>query len=70
MYAPAGIPDIAAKKLSAALQESIAEADMTERLLALGVTADFIPGDRQRDINVRDIEAWKVVAREAKIEIK
>ncbi|MBR1248049.1 tripartite tricarboxylate transporter substrate binding protein [Bradyrhizobium sp. AUGA SZCCT0169] len=70
MYAPAGIPDIAAKKLSAALQESIAEADMTERLLALGVTADFIPGDRQRDINLRDIEAWRVVAREAKIEIK
>lgn len=70
MYAPAGIPDIAAKKLSAALKESIAEADMTERLLALGVTADFIPGDRQRDINLRDIEAWKVVAREAKIEIK
>ncbi|MBR1191830.1 tripartite tricarboxylate transporter substrate binding protein [Bradyrhizobium sp. AUGA SZCCT0160] len=70
MYAPAGVPDIAAKKLSAALQESIAEVDMTERLLALGVTADFIPGDRQRDINLRDIEAWKVVAREAKIEIK
>ncbi|MBR1197058.1 tripartite tricarboxylate transporter substrate binding protein [Bradyrhizobium sp. AUGA SZCCT0240] len=70
MYAPTGIPDIAAKKLSAALQESIAEVDMTERLLALGVTADFIPGDRQRDINLRDIEAWKVVAREAKIEIK
>ena len=70
MYAPAGIPDIAAKKLSAALKDSIAEADMAERLLALGVTADFIPGDRQRDINLRDIEAWKVVAREAKIEMK
>ena len=38
---------------------------MTERLLALGAAADFIPGDRQRDI-----EAWKVVAREARIEIK
>jgi tripartite-type tricarboxylate transporter receptor subunit TctC len=70
MYAPAGIPDIAAKKLSSALKESIAEADMTERLLALGVTADFIAGDKQRDINASDIEAWKVVAKEAKIEIK
>src|ERR1700712_1876946 len=70
MYAPAGIPDVAAKKLSAALQESIAEPDMTDRLLALGVTADFIPGDKQRDINASDIEAWKTVAKEAKIEIK
>jgi tripartite-type tricarboxylate transporter receptor subunit TctC len=70
MYAPAAIPDIAAKKLSAALKESIAEPDMTERLLALGVTADFIPGEKQRDVNASDIEAWKVVAKEAKIEIK
>ena len=70
MYAPAAIPDIAAKKLSAALQESIAEPDMTERLLALGVTADFIAGEKQRDINASDIEAWKVVAKEAKIENK
>jgi tripartite-type tricarboxylate transporter receptor subunit TctC len=70
MYAPAGIPDISAKKLSTALKESIAETDMTERLLALGVTADFIAGEKQRDINVGDIEVWKVVAKEAKIEIK
>jgi len=70
MYAPAGIPDVAAKKLSAALKDSIAESDMTEKLIALGVTADFIAGEKQRDINASDIEAWKVVAREAKIEIK
>ena len=43
---------------------------MIEKLLALGVTAGFIPGDQQRDINARDIEAWKKVAIEAKIEIK
>ena len=70
MYAPAGIPDPISKKLSAALREAVAEPDIVEKLLALGVTADFIPGDQQRDINASDITAWKKVAVEAKIEIK
>ena len=70
MYAPAGLSGAVARKLSDALQEALGEPEIKERLLALGVTADFIPGDRQRDINARDIEAWKKVAREAGIEIK
>jgi tripartite-type tricarboxylate transporter receptor subunit TctC len=70
MYAPAGIPDIVARKLSAALKEAVDDPEIVEKLLALGVTADFIPGDKQRDINVSDITAWKKVATEAKIEIK
>ena len=56
MYAPAGIPDIVAKKLSAALREAVDDPEIVEKLLALGVTADFVPGDQQRDINARDIE--------------
>jgi tripartite-type tricarboxylate transporter receptor subunit TctC len=70
MYAPAGLPDAVAQKLAAALKEAVGDAEIVEKLLALGVTAEFIPGDQQRDINARDIEAWKVVAKEAKIEIK
>jgi tripartite-type tricarboxylate transporter receptor subunit TctC len=70
MYAPAGIPDIVARKLSAALKEAVDDPEIVEKLLALGVTADFVPGDKQRDINVSDITAWKKVAAEAKIEIK
>ena len=70
MYAPAGIPDIVAGKLSAALKEAVDDPAIVEKLLALGVTADFVPGDKQRDINVSDITAWKKVATEAKIEIK
>ncbi|MEH2515372.1 hypothetical protein V1279_000945 [Bradyrhizobium sp. AZCC 1610] len=31
---------------------------------------DFIAGDQQRDINASDIEAWKKVASDAKIEVK
>jgi len=52
------------------LKESLAEPDIVEKLLALGISADFIAGDQQRDINARDIEAWKKVASDAKIEIK
>lgn len=70
MYAPAGIPDFVAGKLSAALKEAVDDPAIVEKLLALGVTADFVPGDKQRDINVSDITAWKKVAAEAKIEIK
>jgi tripartite-type tricarboxylate transporter receptor subunit TctC len=70
MYAPAGIPDVIARKLSAALKEAVDDPEIVEKLLALGVTADFVPGDKQRDINVSDITAWKKVATEAKIEIK
>ncbi|UPJ51390.1 hypothetical protein IVB30_08590 [Bradyrhizobium sp. 200] len=69
-YAPAGVPAPVAQKVSAALKESLAEPDIVEKLLALGISADFIAGDQQRDINARDIEAWKKVASDAKIEIK
>jgi len=70
MYAPAGVAAPIAQKLSGALKESLAEPDIVERLLALGITAEFIAGDQQRDINARDIEAWKQVATDAKIEVK
>jgi tripartite-type tricarboxylate transporter receptor subunit TctC len=70
MYAPAGVPAPVTQKISAALKASLAEPDITEKLLALGISADFIAGDQQRDINARDIEAWKKVASDAKIEIK
>jgi len=70
MYAPAGIPAPVAQKISSALKESLAEADIIEKLVALGITAEYIAGDQQRDINARDIEAWKKVAADAKIEVK
>jgi tripartite-type tricarboxylate transporter receptor subunit TctC len=70
MYAPAGVPAPIVQKLSSSLKESLAEPDIVERLLALGITAEFIAGDQQRDINARDIEAWKQVANDAKIEVK
>jgi tripartite-type tricarboxylate transporter receptor subunit TctC len=70
MYAPSGIADGIAQKLSAALKEAVNDPEIVEKLLALGVIADFVPGDQQRDINASDITAWKKVAVEAKIEIR
>jgi tripartite-type tricarboxylate transporter receptor subunit TctC len=70
MYAPAGLAGPVARKLSDALKEALADPEIAQKLLALGVTASFLPGDQQRDINARDIEAWKKVAKEAGIEVK
>jgi tripartite-type tricarboxylate transporter receptor subunit TctC len=70
MYAPAGVPAPITEKISGALRASLAEPEIVEKLLALGISADFVAGDQQRDINTRDIEAWKQVAHDAKIEVK
>jgi tripartite-type tricarboxylate transporter receptor subunit TctC len=70
MYAPAGLAGQVAQKLSDALKEALADPEIAQKLLALGVTASFLPGDQQRDINARDIEAWKKVAKDAGIEVK
>lgn len=70
MYAPAGLSEPVARKLSDALKEALGDAETREKLLTLGITASFLPGDQQRDITARDVEAWKKVAKEANIQIK
>lgn len=70
MYAPAGLAEPVARKLSEALKAALDDPEIKSRLLTLGITANFVPGDQQRDINSRDIEAFKQVAKEAAIEIK
>jgi tripartite-type tricarboxylate transporter receptor subunit TctC len=70
MYAPAGLAEPIARKLSAALKDALADAEVKEKLLGLGITPQFVPGDEQRDINARDIAAWKQVAKDAGIELK
>ena len=70
MYAPAGLAPPIAQKLSAALKDALGDAVVKEKLLGLGITPQFVPGDEQRDINARDIAAWKQVAKDAGIEVK
>ena len=70
MYAPAGLAPPVAQKLSAALKDALGDAEVKEKLLKLGITPQFVPGEEQRDINARDIAAWKQVAKDAGIEVK
>jgi tripartite-type tricarboxylate transporter receptor subunit TctC len=70
MYGPAGLAPPIAQKLSAALKDALGDAEVKEKLLGLGITPQYVPGDEQRDINARDIAAWKQVARDAGIEVK
>lgn len=70
MYAPAGLAAPIAQKLSAALKEALGDDLVKGKLLALGITPQFVPGEEQRDINARDIAAWKQVAKDAGIEVK
>ena len=60
MYAPAGLAPPIAQKLSAALKDALGDAEVKEKLLGLGITPQFVPGDEQRDINAarhRGLEA-------------
>jgi tripartite-type tricarboxylate transporter receptor subunit TctC len=70
MYAPAGLAPPVAQKLSAALKDALGDAEVKGKLLKLGITPQFVPGEEQRDINARDIVAWKQVAKDAGIEVK
>jgi tripartite-type tricarboxylate transporter receptor subunit TctC len=69
MYVPAGVPKPIVEKLAAALQASLKEPEVISQLLALGVTADFVPGEQQAAINARDIQVWRKVAQEAHIQM-
>ena len=69
MYAPAGLPKPIAEKLSSALHESLKEPEIVSRLLALGITADFLPGAEQSAINARDIPVWRKVAHDANLKL-
>ena len=73
-YGAGGSTDLVARaiaqKLQAALKDALGDAVVKEKLLGLGITPQFVPGDEQRDINARDISAWKQVAKDAGIEVK
>ena len=69
MYAPAGLPKPVADKISAALQEALKEPEIVGRLLALGITADYLAGPQQAAINARDIPIWRKVAQDANLKL-
>ncbi|GAA5235373.1 tripartite tricarboxylate transporter substrate binding protein [Verticiella sediminum] len=68
MYVPAGTPEPIVQKLSAVLESTLQEPDVVEKLLGLGITAQFVPGPAHQKANAEDIAAWKTIAHEAGIE--
>lgn len=67
LYAPAGTPKPIVEKLASALKTTVEMPDVKARLLELGILASFVPGDELNELTLKDIEAWKEVARQANI---
>ncbi|HEY4068088.1 MAG TPA: tripartite tricarboxylate transporter substrate binding protein [Burkholderiaceae bacterium] len=67
MYLPAGTPKPITEKISNALQASLAEPDVVTKLLAVGITPDFLAGDAQAAANALDIPIWRQIAKDANI---
>lgn len=67
MYVPAGTPKPVVAKLSSMLEKTLAEPAVVDKLLGLGITAQYISGPEHERANEADIKAWKAVAQEAGI---
>ncbi|WP_316155005.1 Bug family tripartite tricarboxylate transporter substrate binding protein [Cupriavidus sp. BIC8F] len=69
MYAPAGTPRPIVEKLSNALKVVLKEKPVIDKLLSLGVTVDYVPGEQQQATNANDIPIWKAIATESNIHL-
>lgn len=67
MYAPAKVPQNALDKLMAVLEASLKESEVTQKMLSLGISPDFVPGPEQAAANVRDLAVWRKIAQDANI---
>lgn len=67
MYVPAGTPAPIVAKLSNTLEKVLKEPDVKDKLLGLGITANYVSGPAHEKANIADIEAWRAVARDAGI---
>ena len=70
MYAPANTPKPIVDKLSATLQATLKEPEVVSKLLALGITADFLSGEEQAAANARDIPIWRKIAQDANLKLE
>jgi len=67
MFAPAGVPRPIADKIEAALKDTLNDPSVTAKMNDWGITPDYLGGAEQAAVNVREIEVWKRVAKEANI---
>lgn len=69
-YAPAGTPKPVIDKLGAALKQVVEMPDVKAKLLELGVNAEFLPGDKYRDLLAAGIPQWKEIATKSNIKVE
>lgn len=70
MYAPAGVPKPIVDKLAAALQATLKEPEVVSKLVALGITADYLSGAEQAAANAIDIPIWRKIAQDANLKLE
>ncbi len=70
MYAPAGVPKPILDKLAAALQATLKEPEVVSKLVALGITADYLSGSEQAAANAIDIPIWRKIAQDANLKLE
>jgi tripartite-type tricarboxylate transporter receptor subunit TctC len=68
-YAPAGTPRPIVDKLTAAFKQVTEMADVKDKLLELGVNADFMPGDKFRELLAAGIPQWRAIATKSNIKV-
>lgn len=69
VFAPAGVPKAVVDKVSDALRETVNDPAVASKLLERGITPDFVLGEEQADINRREAEVWKKIAKDADIKL-
>ena len=70
MYAPAKVPQNALDKLTSALEGSLKEPEVVQKMLTLGISVDFVAGPDQAAANVRDLAVWRKIAQDANIKLE
>lgn len=68
MYVPAGTPQAIVDRLSGVLEKTLREPEVIDKLVGLGITAQYVAGPQHTQANQADIAAWKAVAQEAGIQ--
>lgn len=68
LLAPAGLPADVTARLTAALKDTLAEKDIAQRLLDLGVQPAYLPPEALRQRMREDVAIWKKVAETAHVQ--
>lgn len=70
MYAPAGLPEPVANKISLAIRDMLQDRGVVEKMTGWGITPEYMPGKEHALRNARDIEVWKRIAKEANVRLE